>query len=424
MSSVVEMREQRAKLIANATVIVENAEADARDLTPEEQAQIDAMFGQADQLEAQAVSEETKSKVKLANESIRTSAGRRTAPGKLSSFDVSERDRRAAFAAWAMYGTGKVDNDLLHRASLCGINPATRSMELRALSKSTSNAPVPTEFLTEYEKKLAYYFPVMDAISSFKTSTGNDLLYYQADDSNNTASIVGEASSIAVNVDPSFSKVTFKAWKYASPIVKVSLEALQDYVIDGGLEGYLADCFGERFGRAYETAVVSTNAGTSAPQGLLNGVPVGVNLATGNPMTLAKLIDLETSVDIAYRSLPGSGFLMHDATWAAIRKLADSNNFPIFTPDLQEGVTPRLLGYPVFISNQMTPITSPGDNLPLIAFGAFQKYRWRTAQDRVLTRLDELYAATGEVGFVMLERADGRYVGHSGCVKTLNSFDS
>lgn len=422
MSSVVEMREQRAKLVANAKVIVDGAEG--RELSEEETAQIDAMFSQADQLEAQAQSEETKSKVKVANESIRNTVGRKTQPGKLSSIDVSEKDRRAAFAAWAMYGSGKVDNDHMHRASLMGINPASRNLELRALSKTTSNAPDPDGFLTEFERKLKYYFPVLSAVSSFKTANGNDLAYYQADDTGSLAAIVGEASSIGSSTDPTFSKVTFKAWKYASPIVICSLEALQDYVLDGGLEGYLADSFGERFGRAYEAAVVSTNAGSAAPQGILNGVSAGANLLTGNAMTLAALIDLEVSVDVAYRSLPGSGWMMHDATWGAIRKLADDNNFPIFLGDLHEGTQPRLLGYPVYISNSMTSIASPGDNQPLVAFGAFSKYRWRTCSDRVLTRLDELYAATGEVGFVMLERADGRYVGQSGCVKTLNSFNS
>ncbi|VTU02427.1 Phage major capsid protein, HK97 family OS=Rhodothermus marinus (strain ATCC 43812 / DSM 4252 / R-10) GN=Rmar_1022 PE=4 SV=1: Phage_capsid [Gemmataceae bacterium] len=419
-----DLREQRAKLIANAKVIVDAAEADQRDLTPDENTQIEAIFTQADQLDAQAASAETKSKVLAADAHQRESTGRKTAPGKLASVSVSENDRKAAFRAWAMYGTGQVGNDMLGRASLLGLNVASRSLnlrELRALSKSTSNAPVPADFTSEYEKKLAYFFPIGGAVTSFTTADGRDLPFTVVDDTGNSAAIVSEAGSIGSSSDPSFTKVTFKAWKYASPIVKVSVELLQDSVID--LESYLAEAFGERFGRAYEAAVVSTNAGSAAPEGMLYGVSAGVNLASGNALTLAKLIDLETSVDIAYRNLPGAGFVMHDATWAAIRQLADDQNFPIFMGNLQEGTTPRLLGYPVYISNQMTSIASPGDNAPLILFGALSKYRWRTCSDRVLTRLDELYAATGEVGFVMLERADGRYLNKSG-VKTLNSYDA
>ena len=424
MKNPVELREQRAKLIANAKIIVESAEADQRDLTEEENAQIEAMFSQADTLEAEAVSEETKSKVKAADARLKESAGRRTQPNKLSSVHVSERDRKEAFRAWAMYGTGKVNGDMLGRASLLGVNVASRSLSLseyRALSKSTSNAPVPSDFTSEYEKKLKFYFPVANAISTFSTADGRDLPFTVADDTSNTASIVAEAGSIATNVDPSFSTITFKAWKYASPIVKVSLELLQDSVID--LESFLAEAFAERFGRGYEAAVVSTNAGSAAPEGLLNGVTASVNLASGNALTLDKLLDLETSVDIAYRTQPNAGWLMHDATWAAVRKLADSTGFPIFIGDLQEGTTPRLLGYPVYVSNRMTSIASPGDNQPLILFGDLSKYRWRQVSERTMTRLDELYAATGEVGFVMLERADGRYL-NKDAVKTLNSFDA
>lgn len=417
-----ELREKRAQLIANAKVIIDAAETDQRPLTEEEQSQVDQMFAQADQAQAEAESASRKERLALAEKELQETQGRRTKPGKLSECLVTPADRKAAFRAWAMYGTGQVEPDLLHRASLCGLNAASRSLSLRSLSKGTSNAPVPADFTSEYEAKLKYYMPVMNAISTFTTTDGRDLPFSQVDDTGNVASIVGEASSIATNVDPSFSKITFKAWKWASPIVKVSLELLQDSVID--LEAYLAEAFGERFGRAYEQAVVSTNDGTAAPEGLLNGVPVAANLDSGNAVTLAKLIALETAVDIAYRSLPGAGWMMHDATWGAIRQLADSNGFPIFLGDLQNGVEPRLLGYPVYISNQMTAVTTPGDNAPLIAFGAFSKYRWRTCSDRVLTRLDELYAATGEVGYVMLERADGRYIGHSGCVKTLNSYDS
>lgn len=429
MNKSTELREKRAALIANAKVIIDNAETDERELTADEQAQVDAMFAGADQLQAEtdaAVTEEQKSKLNALLAEQRKTQGRKVVPSdrKPSHDEVSE-----AFRKWALAGSPEarlsVSDEM--RMSEFGLNARSRTLNLRALSKGTSTAggnSVPQDFTSEYEKKLKYFFPVMDAISTFTTADGRDLPFTQADDTSNAAAIVGEAGSVAVNVDPTFSKITFKAWKYASPIVKVSVELLQDSSID--LQSYLADAFGERFGRAYETAVVSSNAGTAAPEGLLNGITVANNLASGNAITLAKLIELETSVDIAYRSQPGVGWMMHDATWGQIRQLADSTGFPIFQPlaGLADGVQPRLLGYPVYISNQMTSISSPGDNAPLILFGAFNKYRWRTCSDRVLTRLDELYAATGEVGFVMLERADGRYVGHSGCVKALNSYDA
>jgi HK97 family phage major capsid protein len=420
-----ELLEQRAKLIQNAKVITESAEADARDLTEEEQTSVDGLFGQADELQAQAdeaASSERKEKLAQLEASTRS-----VQPRKVQRFakpQPSAEEHTEAFRMWCLAGSPetRLSSEQIYKLNELGYNPHSRTLNLRSLSKSTTNAPVPVDVTQEYEAKLKYYFPVLDAITSFKTSDERDLPFSQVDDTSNAAAIVGEAASIPSNVDPSFSKITFKAWKHASPIVQISTELLSDSSIN--LPSYLGDAFAERFGRAYETAVVSANAGSAAPEGLMNGITVAANLASTNAVTLAKLIDLETSIDIAYRNQPGVGWMMHDATWGKIRQLADDNNFPIFLGNLQDGTQPRLLGYPVFISNQMTSINTPGDNANLILFGAFSKYRWRTCSDRVLTRLDEIFAATGEVGFVMLERADGRYVGHSGCVKALNTYDT
>lgn len=423
-----ELREKRSQLISSARVIIDKAEADERELTEEEQTQIDAMFAEADEAEVEADNAERKEKLEELEARQKQNQPRKTSPSRtVATKKISSDERAEAFRTWALAGCRGVviNGEQRVRAAECGYDVSAQSINFRALSKGTDSAggySVPEDFTTEYERKLAYYWPVKEAISTFKTTDGRDMPFVQADDSTNNAAIVGEGSSIGSSSDPTFSQVVFKAWKYASPIVKVSQELLQDSSIN--IQEYLAESFAERFGRGYEAAVVSTNAGSSAPQGLLNGVSAGVNLASGNAITLAKLIDLEVSVDIAYRNLPSAGFIMHDATWAQIRQLADDQNFPIFMGSLQEGVTPRLLGYPVYISNQITSISSPGDDQPLILFGALSKYRWRTCSDRVLTRLDELYAATGQVGFVMLERADGRYIGHSGCVKTLNSYDA
>jgi HK97 family phage major capsid protein len=416
--------ERRAKAIANAKVIIDGASE--RELTADEQAQVDAMFAEADAAGAAADDAARKEKLSSYEAELRESQGRKVQPGKPGNRTIdgpTEKEAREMFRAWACAGTDLVLPGMQQRAASYGFNVNARSIEIRALSKATSNAPVPADFTREYEKKLKYYFPISEAVTSFSTADGRDLPLYQADDTSNAAAIVGEGSSIGSSTDPSFAVATYKAWKYASPIVIVSLEMLQDNVFD--LPTYLGDAFADRFGRAYDAAVVSTNAGSAAPAGLLLNLTVAGNLGSGNVITLADLIDLETDVDIAYRLQPGCGWLMNDKTWGAIRQLSDDNAFPIFLGDLQNGVSPRLLGYPVFISNNMTSIASPGDNQPLIAFGDFSKYRWRTVQGgRTLTRLDELYAATGQVGFVMLERADGRFCGHSGCVKTLNSFDA
>jgi len=63
--------------------------------------------------------------------------------------------------------------------------------------------------------------------------------------------------------------------------------------------------------------------------------------------------------------------------------------------------------------------------MPMILFGDFTKFVIRdVAQGFMLTRLNELYAANQQVGLQLWQRAWCDRVGPSGCIVSLNSFDS
>lgn len=386
-------REQRAKLLADAKNIIEKSKAEQRDLTSEESEHVEKLYADFDAIR----SKELADKVERAEAELRQ-------PRRQTVEVAGGRPDEDSFRQWAVGDRSQPD--------------------VRALSKGTNSAggyTVPQSFSTQLEKALSYYFTVDSAIGTFSTDDGRDYPWPTVDDTANSSSIVAEAGTIGSSSDPSFGQITFKSWDYYSPIVKVSNQIIRDSVVD--FPSLLADLFAERMGRALDTAVVGTNAGTSAPEGLLHGVTVGANLLTGNAITQAKLLELETSVPIAYRNLPGVGFVMHDATWQAIRGLTDTTGRLLVNSDLQSGVTKQLLGYPVFISNQLTSIGSPGDNQPLILFGAMKKYLLRRIGGATLTRMNELYAGTGQVGFVLHEAFDGRWLTTAG-VRTLNSFDA
>jgi HK97 family phage major capsid protein len=390
------------QLLADAKAIIENAKAEQRDLSKDEAEKVEHLYAEFDKANEQQRSKELTEKVERAEAELRQP---RRQIGFNNNIEAANKDRNdEAFRSWAMGDRSQPD--------------------VRALSKGTNSAggfTVPQSFSSQLDKALSYYFTVTDAISTFSTEDGRDYPWPTVDDTANASSIVTEASGIGSSSDPTFGQVVFKSWDYYSPIVKVSNQVIRDSVVD--FPSMLADLFAERMGRALDAAVVGSNAGSSAPEGMLNGVSVGVNLATGNPITQAKLIALETSVPLAYRNLPGVGFIMHDATWQAIRQLEDLQGRLLVNSDIQSGVVKRLLGYPVFISNGLTSISSPGDNQPLILFGALKKYQLRRVGGSTLTRMNELYAANGQVGFVLHEAFDGRWLTKAG-VKTLNSFDA
>ncbi|MEO8082699.1 MAG: phage major capsid protein [Ardenticatenales bacterium] len=426
MPTSLELRTQRAAMIAQARTLVDKAGVEKRDLNGEENAQFDKLMVDADKLLKEAEGVERRERLDLSEAELRQSQGRRIAPDANPNGAPTNDEIAESVRAWALAATdrARTDADTIHRAARCGIQLAARNLSVRSLSKGTTTAgghTVPVDMAAAIEIAMKFFAPIRGIARVLPTTTGADLDYPRTTDVANSAGIVAEAGTIAANVDPTFDKVTFKAWKYATTIVKVSIELLQDSSVN--IPALLGAMLGERMGRGQATHhVIGTS--TTQPQGLAVGSTRGVALANTNVYTFDKVIDLIYSVDRAYRA--GANFLTHDESMAALVKLKDSDGQYLWRPSLLEGEPDRLLSYPVVISNDITSITTPGDDAALLLFGNMAKnYMIRdVAGSRQVTRLDELYAATGEVGFVMIERSDARYIGHSGCVKSLNSYDA
>lgn len=417
-----ELCETRAGLIAEAKRVID--EAGPEGFGDEQRAKADELMAKADKIGKDIEVAERKERLEKAEAEMRASQGRKIQPNKISIRSELTRDTAAEFMrSWALAGSPqfRANIDDRQRAAEYGFDVSSQVIQYRALSKGSNSAggyTVPQSFSTELEKILSYYWTVSEAVDVFATSDGQDYPWPTVDDTANSGAIVTEASGIGSSSDPTFGQVVFKSFDYYSPIVKISNQLLRDSSRD--IPSLLAELFAERMGRALDTAIVSTNAGSSAPEGMLYGVSAANNLASGNAITLAKLLELEASVPIAYRNLPGTGFLMSDATWQTIRQITASDGRPLLAPDVSNGTAKRLLGYPVFISNAMA---SSGDNVPIILFGALSKYKVRRVGTSTLTRMNELYAANGQVGFVLHEAFDGRWITKSG-VKTLNTYDA
>src|SRR5574343_520842 len=92
-----------------------------------------------------------------------------------------------------------------------------------------------------------------------------------------------------------------------------------------------------------------------------------------------------------------------------VRKIKDTAGRPIWTPSYDEGMssaTPdKLLGYPVYINNDMP---TPAANAKSLAFGNLHKYLIRDVMDVKLFRFDDsAYMSKGQIGFLAWARAGG-----------------
>jgi len=221
--------------------------------------------------------------------------------------------------------------------------------------------------------------------------------------SKGTASWVDEEGAIPES-DDAFGQVSIGAYKLAT-MIKVSEELLNDSVFN--LESYIAREFARRIG-AKEEESFFIGDGTGKPTGIFNatgGAELGVTAASATAITVDEIMDLFYSLKSPYRK--NAVFVMNDSTVKAIRKLKDGNGQYLWQPSITAGQPDTILNRPVKTSAYVPAIAAGAKT---IAFGDFSYYWVADRQGRSFQRLNELYAATGQVGFKATQRVDGKLI--------------
>lgn len=234
-----------------------------------------------------------------------------------------------------------------------------------------------------------------------QTSSGDRKIPVVA--SKGTASWVDEEGAIPES-DDGFGQVSIGAYKLGT-MIKVSEELLGDSVFD--LEAYVSREFARRIGNKEEEAFF-TGDGTGKPLGVLadtGGAEIGVTAAAAGAFTADEVFDLFYSLKAPYRK--NAVFLMNDASVKALRKLKDSNGQYLWQPSLTAAAPDTLLGRPVYTSAFM-PALEAGKKSVL--FGDLSYYWVADRQGRSFRRLGELFAPTGQVGFLATQRVDGKLI--------------
>lgn len=226
--------------------------------------------------------------------------------------------------------------------------------------------------------------------------------------SHGTASWIDEEDAYPES-DDSFGQVTIGAHKLAT-MIKISEELLNDSVFN--MPQYVATEFARRIGAAEEEAFFTGN-GSGKPTGILAnkvnnkdvGAQVGVTTANAAAFTADEIMDLFYSLRAPYRRK--AVFIMNDSSIKALRKLKLGNGEYIWAPSLVAGEPDKLLGKPVYTSQFMPEIAAGAKT---VLFGDLGYYWIADRQGRSFKRLNELYAATGQVGFLGSERVDGKLI--------------
>lgn len=219
----------------------------------------------------------------------------------------------------------------------------------------------------------------------------------------NSSAAVLTAEEAAFNEsEPTFAEITFTPWKYTR-LAKASDELLVDSRFDVMSQVLIPD-FAQAFAAA-ENSAFTSGTGSGQPQGVVAGGTVVDTAATGT-FTADDIITLYHSLNYLYRQR--AVWLMNDLVAKVVRTFKEATTGQyLWQPGLQAGQPDRLLGRPVYTLNTMDSGTTTAGQ-KILVFGDLSYYWIVDFGGEAMKRLDELYAATGQVGFRAYRRVDGR----------------
>lgn len=266
---------------------------------------------------------------------------------------------------------------------------------------------VPTELMNHIEIAMKAHGPMYDGdvVQEMTTSSGNRQTIPSVDDTGKSGAAHTEGDAIADDgsQDVEFGQKTLDAYSFDTEFIKWSWELDQDSIFS--MEALLGSLIGERLGRIANRQL-TVGTGSSAPNGIVTASSLGITAVAAAALTADELIDLEHSVDPAYRQAPGVGFMFNDTTLKAIRKLKDGDgNYLWNKGDFQAGVPATINGRRFHINQDM-------DNLAAakkaVIFGDLKKYWVRKVGSPVIGVLRERFWP--QVGIAGLIRFDGELV--------------
>ena len=426
-----ELREQNARTVTAARAALDGVTAETTEARKAELvAEFDRAMAQYDSIEADIAREERAAK---AEAGLRERADREqreaeeackkgrpgadvTAPGAAV---LDKPEIRSAFKALLLGGAANVSPEeravLAENGAFAPIDP-----EMRALTTGTGSSggfTVPREFLAIIEKTMAIWGPMLDpnAVTIMDTDGGNLLEMPSIDDTAQRGDQFAENAETTddAGVDPVFGQITLTAYMHNSEIVKVPITLMQDSAFN--VDNLLAELFGERMARTANDKLTTAD-GSSKPQGISIGAGAGLTAASATAIAADELIDLQHTVNPAYRRSPKCAWMFNDTVLKAIRKLKDSENRYIWQPpNIQAGEPGQLLGKPYWINPSLP---NPATTTRPIIFGDLSKYMVRRVNGFQMFAFRERYMNFLQIGFMSYGRFDGKVI-NSAAIKRL-----
>jgi HK97 family phage major capsid protein len=384
-----EKLQQRGVLIKQMREMNDLVITEKRDFTSEEKEKYDKMEKESDAIKAQvdrhvaieAAAKDNAHRDDAIRPNIENEDGKKN--------PRATKEYKQNYGQWMLYGA---------RTPLDVTNSLTKATGTQA------GYLVPTDYETEIRKKV-YPLNVMRLLASVVQLDSDRVIPMEG--SLPTFGWIDELGTYP-QTDLTVGRATLSAYKLGG-ILKASEELLADSFTDIG--AYIGDRSKVSIAQAEEAAFISGD-GNKKPTGVVTSVTGGTTTASPTAPTADEVIDLIYALPTQYRV--NATLLSSDGWVKLVRKLKDTTGQYLWQPSLQLGVPDRIYGVPYRVSNF---ILAPAATVVAALYGDFSYYQIVDRSGFEMQRLNELYAESGQIGFKINERVDGKLLNTDAIVK-------
>ena len=381
-----ELRQEKAKLISDARALLEKAKEEKRDLNPDEENQWKQMLDDADGIQKKIDREE-----RQADLDRTISQGSTTEPEKTIPVGQNQTDeqRQAAVDKETRANWGRYFSHGETRNLEAGLDTAGGFLSLPQVVVNEIIRQVDDQ---NFMRGLARVQPPIDA-----ESLGAPVLTKPSD-----ADWTAELLTGSEDTTMAFTKRELRPHQSAKRI-RVSRKLLRQSRMDP--VQMVAEEFGIVFGNTEEKAFL-TGTLNNQPLGIFtassDGISTGRDVSTDNTTTEIQpdnLIRVKYTLKSQYWR--GASWIFHRDAVSQIARLKDGEGRYLLNVD-----TNQLLGFPLQASENAPNTFTTGLYVGIL--GNYDRGYWIVdSLNFEIQRLDELYAASNQVGFIARRETDG-----------------
>ena len=424
MATIKELREQAAKTLTEARSMLDGInDKSTKEQRAEAEQSVDKALAETSDIEARADRLGKLEAAEKRDAEYRETEERAARESKRPGVDAGESrsggnmDYRTAFHAYIRAEGQKSEMSAEARSVLDGgFNPMSPENRAQTTTNAAGGYSIPSEMMERVIVSMKAHGPMYDpgVTGEIVTAGGNSMPFPTVNDTAKTAGAHTEGATLTDDggKDVAFGTKQLDAYAFDTEWLRVSKELADDSFI--AMESFIGRLLGIRLGRI-ANAQLTVGSGSDAPNGIVTASGLGKTATGTTAITFDEIMDLEHSVNSAYRNGPKVGYMLNDKTLLAIRKLKDGDgNYLWQMGNVQAGQPGTLNGRQYFINDDMDDIAAAKK---VMLFGDLDQYIVRKVGAPLIGAIQDkdFWPGFGIAGYI---RFDGE-LADAGAVKHL-----